>query len=85
MHQARTNKSCYQVVTGRRAESKKISVAPRVVALGGDHTTTLPALRAAFRHWGKMSVIHFDAHIGETEFPYPYHNDSDEIANIALT
>ncbi|KAK3381817.1 Ureohydrolase [Podospora didyma] len=53
----------HAMVAGRKTKSKHISAIPRVIALGGDHTTTLPALRAAFRHWGKISVIHFDAHI----------------------
>jgi len=33
------------------------------VTLGGDHTTTLSALRSTHRHWGPVSVIHFDSHI----------------------
>lgn len=36
---------------------------PRIVALGGDHTTTLPALRAAHERFGRMSVLHFDSHL----------------------
>ena len=41
------------------------AVVPRIVALGGDHTTTLSALRSVHERWGKVSVIHFDSHIGE--------------------
>lgn len=37
---------------------------PRIVTLGGDHTTTLSALRSTYGHWGAVSVIHFDSHIG---------------------
>ncbi|KAI1809583.1 arginase [Poronia punctata] len=36
---------------------------PRILALGGDHTTTLPALRSAHERWGPVSVIHFDSHL----------------------
>ncbi|KAG8626085.1 hypothetical protein KVT40_006486 [Elsinoe batatas] len=36
---------------------------PRILTLGGDHTTTLSALRSTFDHWGKVSVIHFDSHL----------------------
>ncbi|KAJ8113799.1 hypothetical protein OPT61_g4158 [Boeremia exigua] len=36
---------------------------PRIVTLGGDHTTTLSALRSTKDHWGPVSVIHFDSHI----------------------
>lgn len=31
--------------------------------LGGDHTTTLAALRSTIDHWGVVNVIHFDSHI----------------------
>jgi len=36
-----------------------------VLMLGGDHSTTLSALRAVHKRWGKVSVVHFDSHIGE--------------------
>jgi agmatinase len=42
--------------------------------LGGDHGTTLPALRALAKRHGKMSLVHFDAHPdfwpGTPERPY---------------
>lgn len=31
--------------------------------LGGDHTITLPALRAASKTWAPLAVVHFDSHI----------------------
>ncbi|HSR47005.1 MAG TPA: agmatinase [Anaerolineales bacterium] len=33
-----------------------------VIALGGDHSTTLPLLRAHHARFGPLSVVHFDAH-----------------------
>ncbi|PWY69319.1 arginase family protein [Aspergillus eucalypticola CBS 122712] len=36
---------------------------PRIITLGGDHTTTLSALRSTYENWGPVSVIHFDSHI----------------------
>lgn len=36
---------------------------PRIVTLGGDHTTTLSALRGTYDNWGRVSVVHFDSHI----------------------
>lgn len=33
-----------------------------VLALGGDHSVTLPLLRAHARKYGPLGVIHFDAH-----------------------
>jgi agmatinase len=42
------------------------------VVLGGDHTIALPDVTAVARHvgWGRVSVIHFDAHAdtGDTQF-----------------
>ena len=42
------------------------------VILGGDHTITLPDATGAARHagWGRVSLIHFDAHAdtGDTQF-----------------
>ncbi|KAI9269119.1 agmatinase [Phascolomyces articulosus] len=35
---------------------------PRVITLGGDHTITLPILRALNSAYGPASVIHFDSH-----------------------
>ncbi|KAG7442371.1 Arginase/deacetylase [Guyanagaster necrorhizus] len=36
---------------------------PRIVALGGDHTIVLPILRALYKIYGPVSVIHFDSHM----------------------
>jgi len=52
----------HQIVSGRKANNSQYEV-PRVIVLGGDHTTTLPALRSTFHHWGPASVIHFDSHL----------------------
>jgi len=36
----------------------------RFVAVGGDHSTTLPTLRALRKHYGKpLAFVHFDAHL----------------------
>lgn len=56
-----------KVVSGRIAKTQSTSSVPRIITLGGDHTTTLPALRSAASRWGKLSVIHFDSHIGDEE------------------
>jgi agmatinase len=44
------------------------------LVLGGDHGTTLPALRALAKRHGRMSLVHFDAHPdfwpGTPERPY---------------
>ncbi|KAL5519478.1 hypothetical protein ACEPAH_1161 [Sanghuangporus vaninii] len=36
---------------------------PRIVSLGGDHTVVLPILRSLHKVYGRVSVIHFDAHL----------------------
>ena len=36
---------------------------PRIITLGGDHTITLPILRALNSAYGPVSVIHFDSHL----------------------
>ncbi|KAI5295990.1 hypothetical protein KEM52_006154 [Ascosphaera acerosa] len=37
---------------------------PKLLTLGGDHSITLPALRALHKIYGKpLTVIHFDAHL----------------------
>ncbi|KAK0648229.1 arginase family-domain-containing protein [Cercophora newfieldiana] len=57
----------HKLVAARQPSNNSLSPVPRVIVLGGDHTTTLPALRAAHKKWGKLSVIHFDAHIDTWE------------------
>ncbi|QIX01557.1 hypothetical protein AMS68_007074 [Peltaster fructicola] len=52
----------HRIVSSRKTKTAELS-APRIVALGGDHTTTLSALRSTFLHFGAVSVIHFDSHI----------------------
>ncbi|OAL03810.1 Arginase/deacetylase [Phaeosphaeriaceae sp. SRC1lsM3a] len=52
----------HKEVSARPTNSSEYTV-PRIVTLGGDHTTTLSALRSTNNHWGPVSVIHFDSHI----------------------
>jgi agmatinase/guanidinopropionase len=39
-----------------------LAAVPTVVALGGDHSVSLPLLRAQRRHRGPVALIHLDAH-----------------------
>lgn len=52
---------------------------PRLVSLGGDHSIILPALRAVYEKYGRVTLIHFDAHL-DTWLPdkYPSHWQSDQ-------
>lgn len=52
-----------QVISGRESANTTISKTPRILTLGGDHATTLSALRSTHQRWGKVSVIHFDSHL----------------------
>ncbi|KAL2844734.1 hypothetical protein BJY01DRAFT_214716 [Aspergillus pseudoustus] len=53
----------HKVVSSRKTNSTSHVRTPRIITLGGDHTTTLSALRSTYEHWGPVSVIHFDSHI----------------------
>ena len=44
------------------AVSTLLSADKTILALGGDHFITLPLLRAYAKKFGKMALIHFDAH-----------------------
>jgi len=52
----------HKVISSRSTNSSEYTT-PRIITLGGDHTTTLSALRSTFKWWGAVSVIHFDSHI----------------------
>ena len=47
-----------------------VKAGPTVISLGGDHSIALPLLRAHTRKYGRLAVIHFDAHpdTWDTEF-----------------
>ncbi|KAH6988342.1 arginase family protein [Ilyonectria destructans] len=36
---------------------------PRIIGIGGDHTISLPAIRALHKTWGRLAVLHFDSHL----------------------
>ncbi|MCL1076853.1 agmatinase [Parashewanella spongiae] len=42
--------------------SKIVESGKGLLSFGGDHFVTLPLLRAHFKRYGKMALIHFDAH-----------------------
>ena len=51
-----------------------LEIAPRILVLGGDHTISLPVLRALHSVHGPIAVVHFDAHLDtwDTYFDQPY-------------
>jgi agmatinase/guanidinopropionase len=44
-----------------------------IAALGGDHSISLPLLRAHARVHGPLAVVHFDSHPDTWDFEYPSH------------
>ncbi|QPH12474.1 hypothetical protein C2857_004671 [Epichloe festucae Fl1] len=53
-----------EIATLREAAHPERCLFPRVLMLGGDHSTTLSALRAVRKRWGEeVAVVHFDSHI----------------------
>ncbi|KAL6816572.1 arginase family domain-containing protein [Trichoderma sp. SZMC 28015] len=59
----KTLDQAHTAISGRSTAHPEKSTIPRIVTLGGDHTTTLSALRSTYKRWGQVSVIHFDSHI----------------------
>ncbi|GAA4899206.1 agmatinase [Ferrimonas pelagia] len=52
-----------QMMTGLTAHADSLLAQGKtLLTFGGDHFVTLPLLRAHARHFGKMALIHFDAH-----------------------
>ena len=41
---------------------KLLKAGKRMLSFGGDHFVTLPLLRAHAKHFGKLALVHFDAH-----------------------
>ena len=39
-----------------------IEAGTKTLAIGGDHTVSLPILRAVKKRWGKVALVHVDAH-----------------------
>jgi len=46
-----------------------LAAGKRVVSFGGDHYVALPLLRSHFRTYGKMALLHFDAHTDTYDGP----------------
>lgn len=55
----------------QRSSANDSRVPPRYVVLGGDHSVLLPHLRALKKHYGRLNVLHFDAHL-DTWSPLKY-------------
>lgn len=56
-----------------RAAARVISAGSLLIGLGGDHSITLPLLRAHAKKFGPLAVVHFDAHPDTWDSEYPGH------------
>lgn len=63
-----------------KTESSRLK-APKIFTLGGDHTITLPAIKAAYENWGPITVIHFDSHL-DTWNPYYFGGNVTEYQSV---
>lgn len=53
----------WEAILARRPRTPGKGAVPRLVSIGGDHTITLPAIRALHKTWGRVAVLHFDSHL----------------------
>lgn len=51
------------IATIEREADKLLATVDHLIALGGDHSIALPLLRAVRRKFGKVALVHFDAHL----------------------
>jgi arginase len=45
-----------------RGVTRALAFTPQLLMLGGDHAVSYPAVRAMAQRWGRLSMLHFDAH-----------------------
>jgi agmatinase len=57
-----------------RGADELFTRAAHLLTIGGDHTVSLPLLRAVNRRFGRVALVHFDAHLDtwDTYFGAPY-------------
>ncbi len=53
------------------AADRILSTKTKLIALGGDHSISLPLLRSHVRQHGPVAVVHFDAHPDTWDSEYP--------------
>lgn len=53
----------WEAVGARKVRNADNGTVPRIIGIGGDHTISLPAIRALSKTWGRVAVLHFDSHL----------------------
>ncbi|RDW71542.1 putative agmatinase [Coleophoma cylindrospora] len=51
------------VIGSQKPKNSSVADVVRAISIGGDHTITLPILRALHSTWGPVAVLHFDSHL----------------------
>lgn len=72
----------FEELLSRRNSKNSTSTPPRYVVLGGDHSVLLPHLRALHEIYGKINILHFDAHLdtwGPDKYPSFWHSKQAEL------
>ncbi len=59
-----------------REAGKIMAAGKTLLTMGGDHFITLPLLRAAAKQYGKLALVHFDAHTDNEESDLAYNHGS---------
>ncbi|CZS88235.1 probable agmatinase [Rhynchosporium graminicola] len=52
-----------KAINNQIPKNESAADAVRLITIGGDHTITLPILRALHSTWGRVAVLHFDSHL----------------------
>ncbi|GIZ42925.1 hypothetical protein CKM354_000617200 [Cercospora kikuchii] len=55
-------KGSHAILSGRTNDTHK-STQRRALTIGGDHTISLPVVRALSSFWGPVALLHFDSHL----------------------
>jgi agmatinase len=53
----------WEALAARKVKNTSKGSVPRIISIGGDHTISLPAIRALSKTWGRVTVLHFDSHL----------------------
>lgn len=72
----------FEELISRRKSQNDTNTPPRYVVLGGDHSVLLPHLRALHETYGKVNILHFDAHLdtwGPDKYPSFWHSKQAEL------
>ncbi|KAI5963070.1 uncharacterized protein KGF55_002862 [Candida pseudojiufengensis] len=60
---------------------------PRFIALGGDHSVLLPHIRALHKIYGRLNILHFDAHLdtwSPEKYPSYWRSDQNDLSHGSM-